>query len=237
MFFNKESLSETGIFQGFTDYHSHILYGVDDGVDEKEKSLEALSCLEGLGITTVWLTPHIMEDIPNATEDLRRRYNDLLEAYPGTISLNLAAEYMLDSLFQKRLEEGDLLPLKSDCLLVETSCFNPPFGLVNIFGQIRAKGYFPLLAHPERYAYLEIQQYEELKKLGVGFQMNLFSLAGMYGRSAGERARLLLKKGWYDCIGTDLHSLRLFAEFISRKVISSNEREKLLRITRINGRL
>lgn len=60
-------LKASGIFAGFTDWHSHILPGVDDGVQTLEESLAILQQYEVLGVKAVWLTPHIMEDIPNTT--------------------------------------------------------------------------------------------------------------------------------------------------------------------------
>ena len=50
-----------------TDCHSHLLPGVDDGVRTAEESLRILEEMERQGIRKLWLTPHIMEDIPNTT--------------------------------------------------------------------------------------------------------------------------------------------------------------------------
>ena len=44
------SLEESGVFRGFTDCHSHILPGVDDGVRTMEESLEILAEYEKSGI-------------------------------------------------------------------------------------------------------------------------------------------------------------------------------------------
>ena len=73
--------------------------------------------------------------------------------------LYLAAEYMMDNLFERRLRDRDLLPLGTGGkhLLVETSYFNPPAGLVEILKSIKAAGYFPVLAHPERYMYMDME--------------------------------------------------------------------------------
>ena len=38
-FSSRTSLHDTGLMKGFTDNHSHILYGVDDGVGTKEEAL------------------------------------------------------------------------------------------------------------------------------------------------------------------------------------------------------
>lgn len=51
------SLKDSGIFKNFTDCHSHILPGVDDGVQTMEEALEILRLYEELGIKSVWLTP------------------------------------------------------------------------------------------------------------------------------------------------------------------------------------
>ena len=64
----------SGILEGFTDYHSHILPGVDDGIRTLGESLDTLDCLEKLGVKSIWLTPHVMEDIPNTSEKLRERF-------------------------------------------------------------------------------------------------------------------------------------------------------------------
>ena len=172
-----------------------------------EESLQILSSYEHHGIKEVWLTPHIMEDIPNSTAQLRTRYSELKTAYSGPIILHLASENMLDNLFEERLQQGDLLPIGDDGrqLLVETSYFNPPYGLHDILKRIKSKGYFPVLAHPERYIYLGTKDYQQLKQLGVAFQLNLPSLAGAYGTAAKRKARWLLEKGYYQYIGTDTH--------------------------------
>ena len=96
-FFNtKKKLINTGILKGATDWHSHILPGVDDGIQTMEDSLTVLEAYEQLGIREVWLTPHIMEDMPNTPEELRARFQELQEAYQGPIILHLSAENMLD---------------------------------------------------------------------------------------------------------------------------------------------
>ena len=195
---------------GFTDHHSHILFGVDDGVKTLETSLKVLQRYEELGIAEVWCTPHIMEDIPNTPESLRARFAELQAAYQGPVKLHLAAENMMDQLFEERLEDNDLLPLgeTGNHLLVETSYFTPPMGMKDILRRIKSKGYFPVLAHPERYVYMDKDDYRELKGMEILFQVNLSSLAGGYGPEAEDKSHWLLKKGFYDLAGSDLHSLR-----------------------------
>ena len=199
----------SSLLTNFTDYHSHILPGVDDGVKKMEVSLKVLERYEQLGIAEVWCTPHIMEDIPNTTAALKARFAELCEAYQGPVKLHLAAEYMMDALFEERLHKSDLLPLgdKGNRLLVETSYFTPPMDMDALLNQVKQKGYYPVLAHPERYVYMDRGRYTVLKDMGVLFQLNLSSLGGAYGSQAKDKARWLLKHNYYNLAGSDLHSL------------------------------
>ena len=204
----KKKLDGSEVLKGFTDRHSHLLPGVDDGFKKIEDTLRALEIIEHAGVSDVWFTPHIMEDVPNKPEDLRRRFEDVKKIYKGGLTLHLAAEHMLDNLFIKRLAEGDLLTMEDDMLLVETSYYNPPMEFDGLLGDIMNKGYRPLLAHPERYKYMDFDKYKELKSRGVKFQMNLGSIAGGYGEETKKKAEKLLKLGYYDFAGSDIHSVK-----------------------------
>lgn len=205
------------------DCHSHLLPGVDDGVQTLDESLQILRQMEQLGVCRVWLTPHVMEDIPNETLSLQQQFYKLKQSYQGTVELRLAAEYMLDNLFEERLEQNDLLPLEEGkrFLLVETSYFNPPMGLLPILQRIQKKGYYPLLAHPERYEYMQMKDYMNLKEENVSFQLNVPSLAGMYGKHVQEKAETLLKAGMYVHIGCDTHSAVSYQRLIQGKIRKS----------------
>lgn len=213
----------------FTDWHSHLLPGVDDGVQQMDESLTLLSMFEGMGVRKVWLTPHIMEDIPNTTSHLRQRFQELSTAYSGNIELRLASENMLDNLFRERLAANDLLPIGDDgrTLLVETSYFSAPLKFHETLLEIKSKGYFPLLAHPERYNYIEsLSEYRKLKDMGIKFQLNALSLLGHYGPMVRDKARELLAHGMYDRIGSDVHR-KEHLEILSAGKISSKEAEKV----------
>ncbi len=217
-------LKDSGIFDRFTDWHSHILPGVDDGAQTMEEALEILRLYEGLGVKAVWLTPHIMEDMPNTTELLLERFAELQAAYTGPINLHLAAENMLDNLFEERLEKNDLLPLgeNGDHLLVETSYFSPPMGLNNILLRIKAKGYHPVLAHPERYVYMEQNKYRELIGIGVKFQANIPSLINAYGKLPYKKLEWLLRENMIDMWGTDTHHSDTISKVIIEKTLKQD---------------
>lgn len=223
--FNRSvKVSDSGLFKGRIDWHCHILPGVDDGFKTMKDSLAALALYEKAGIEEVWLTPHIMEDIPNTTAALKERFAELQDAYKGHIMLHLASENMMDPLFGERLEAGDLLPLSDNRLLVETSYFNPPYDMDGILAAVKSSGFFPLLAHPERYMYMDMRRYRELKANKIEFQLNISSLIGAYGSTVKAKAERLLKLGMYNYSGTDLHRVssmeHLLDADVRRKLIA-----------------
>lgn len=227
-FSHKKSLYELGALDGLVDRHSHLLPGVDDGMRTEADSLAALRAYEQAGVSRLWLTPHIMEDYPNTSADLRERFDRLRDAYAAVagdrpVELHLAAEYMLDTLFAKRLEARDLLLLDEDeaTLLVETSYFNPPANLYELFEDIASAGYRPVLAHPERYMYMAQRDYDRVHDMGVRLQFNFVSVAGAYGPDVQRRAETLLRKGYYTYAGSDMHRLRATRACIERPIKAS----------------
>ena len=224
------SLAESGVLPGSVDAHSHILFGVDDGSPHRKDSLEMLSLEESLGVTDVWCTPHIMEDVPNGTEQLRERFELLKSLWKGSIRLHLAAEYMMDNLFMERLRSRDLLYHGTGCVLVETSVNNPPYDFDAIISNILMAGITPMLAHPERYRYFRKEDYRALAARGVRLQMNLSSLTGYYGNTAREKAEWLLKNGLYSAVGSDCHRVRGIMEQYSVKALTKSTIESLARL-------
>lgn len=226
------TLKDSGMFQGFTDWHSHILPGVDDGIPTMEKSLEVLDYYEKQGVRKIWLTPHIMEDYPNEIEELKSRFEELKSEYQGNIELRLASENMLDSLFEERLEKRELLPIgeEGNHLLVETSYFNPPMNFDELLYDVMSAGYYPILAHPERYRYMKEADYKSLKEKGVIFQTNFLSLVGMYGETARGKAEWLLKNGMVELTGSDVHRLPALDRFINQSPKKRDSLDKIVAI-------
>ena len=219
LFNRRRSLLESGLLKGAVDQHSHILYGLDDGVKTQEDSLAILRFLEEQGVSEVWFTPHVMEDVPNTTEGIRARFEELKSVYRGGLRFHLAAEYMIDTLFEERLAARDLLTHGNDTVLVETSAVAPPINLWEVLETMRKAGYRPLIAHPERYRYMEKADYKRLHDMGCVLQMNLPSIVGFYGESARERALDLLDKGWYSMVGSDCHRYRAIqAQYAAREL-------------------
>ena len=219
LFNRRRSIQESGLLKGAVDQHSHILYGLDDGVKLQEDSLAILRFMEEQGVSEVWFTPHIMEDVPNTTEEIRARFEELKAVYDGGLKLHLAAEYMIDTVYEERLANRDLLFHGEETVLVETSAIAPPMNLWEVLETMRKAGYRPLIAHPERYRYMDKADYKRLHDMGCVLQMNLPSIVGFYGESARERALDLLDKGWYSMVGSDCHRYRAIqAQYAAREL-------------------
>lgn len=217
---NRVTVIESGLLEGFRDCHCHLLPGVDDGVQEMDETVQILKEWEQAGVKEVWLTPHIMEDIPNKPSELKEKFEKVKATYAGGIELHLAAEHMMDGPFLKRLEDDDVLPIGKDGtrLLVETSYYTPPMNMGHVIDSIKRKGYEPILAHPERYQYMDKNDYKRWKQQGVLLQLNVPSLVGAYGPDVLYKAEWLLKNGMYDFCGSDTHSANQVEMFLNSEI-------------------
>lgn len=216
MFFLKKKQKERdAVFAELkTDLHSHLVPGIDDGSPDLDTSIELITALAGLGYTSIITTPHVMVDLyPNSRERITEGavavQHALLERGID-IRFRAAAEYMLDAGFDRLLTTGEpLLTITDNIVLVECSFVSPPLDLKEKLFDLQIRGYRPLLAHPERYAYFHGSgMYDELKYAGCLFQVNLLSLTGHYGKAVATAAQQLLRKNLVDFLGTDLHHSR-----------------------------
>lgn len=211
----KTAVEKTDLSMLKTDMHSHLLPGIDDGSPDLDTSLQLIRGMMNLGYTKLITTPHIMWDMYKNTKEIILPKLEELRAAVKTegldVEINAAAEYFLDDYVHGLVKNNEpLLTVKDKMVLVEFSLAYPSHSLKDILFDMQMQGYQPIIAHPERYIYLERNKdfYEELKDIGCLFQMNLLSLSGHYGKSVQELSQYLIKKGYYDMVGTDLHSER-----------------------------
>jgi tyrosine-protein phosphatase YwqE len=222
------------------DVHTHLLPGVDDGFPTAEASLEALRRLAAMGVSSVCLTPHVMAERPeNTAEHLRAAFEAFRPHAEETgIHLRLGAEYMLDEAFHThRHDAGGLLVLGGRHLLIETSPLAPAEGLRETTYELMLDGYRPILAHPERYAWLDLSGCQRIKAHGCQLQLNLFSLAGAYGQQAARMATLYLKEGLYDFTGSDIHELSAYERSLTHLAPSAAQTHELTRLIANNHTL
>lgn len=198
-----------------TDMHSHLVPAIDDGVDSVEGSLVLIRGLMALGYKKIITTPHILwEMYPNTPDNINGGWARVKESVAEEgldIELHAAAEYFIDEHFVQELKnKTPLLTLKDKLVLVEISMVTAPFDLNEVIFEMQIQNYQPVIAHPERYIYLRNKKpfFDELRNSGCLFALNLLSLTGHYGASVQELAEYLLKKGYYDYAGTDMHNER-----------------------------
>lgn len=238
LFNKKHKFSSLGL-SGLTDVHSHILPGVDDGASTEAESFQLLEYLESIGYGSVILTPHTMEEIPNTPEKLRTRFEEFKKSYKGNLKLQLASEYMIDAAFAKKIECGEYLNIGvQHQILVETSYVYAPENFETVLDSILASGVYPVIAHPERYRYMDDKQFQRIKQKGCRFQLNLNSLSGYYGEVSMKRAHEILKNGDYTYVGTDLHTLKTpFDKFVDKIRLTTKEADALTALYENNARI
>lgn len=234
-FFSKKIFLKD-FLEDFVDIHSHILPGNDDGAKNIKESISLIQAMQDLGIKQFIPTPHIMQDFyPNTSETIGNSYESLLNALDSktlsNITINPAAEYMLDNHFESHLENGSLFALKGNYVFVEMSYFQPPINLEEIIFKLKNLGYHPIIAHPERYVYYNNKKeyYKRLKQLGCFFQMNLLSLSDHYGNSVEKTANYLINEKLIDFVATDIHNMN-HIEKLSNLKLAKNLSQNLTSI-------
>ncbi len=194
-----------------TDIHSHFVPGIDDGAKTIDDSLVMLRAMEAMGYKSIVTTPHIMIDFyPNTPTSIQNGLLKIQEAADkNNIKLNIraAAEYYIDEYFVTLVGKEKLLTVHNNEVLVEFSMLYEPPRLSNTLFNMISEGYKPIIAHPERYAFMhnQMERYRELRDRGCRLQLNMMSITGYYGRNVMNVALALLEKGLYDYCGTDMH--------------------------------
>jgi tyrosine-protein phosphatase YwqE len=215
MLFGKRKRKSFDFSLVHTDIHSHLIPGIDDGSQDMDTSLQLINGLIELGYRKLVTTPHIMKDMyPNTREIIVQKFQllntEVRKQHPG-IELHASAEYFLDDHFTEILEKKEsLLTIGGNKVLVEFSFANPSLSLKEDLFDMQMQGYTPVLAHPERYMYLEKNKdfCDELKGMGCFFQLNILSLNNYYGKNVHDFAHYLIKRNYYELLGTDLHHSR-----------------------------
>ncbi|APG59297.1 histidinol phosphatase [Christiangramia salexigens] len=198
------------LLAGMTDFHNHILPGIDDGAKNIEDSLTLIEKFNDLGITDFVATPHVMGDYyPNTPTTINSALQKIKVEKPN-LNINAAAEYMMDQNFIELIVNRDILPIHGNNILVEMSYFQAPINLNEILFKLQNNSYSPILAHPERYPYFhtsDLEKFKDLKSRGCSFQLNMLSLTGHYGSGIQKIAFKLLDSDLIDFISSDVHRL------------------------------
>jgi protein-tyrosine phosphatase len=212
------------------DMHSHVLPGIDDGAQTPQDSIILIRKMMELGIKKIIATPHVMVDFYKNTPETINNALTILKAEMVKenidIPIEAAAEHYFDETFEARVSEGRLLTMGDNYALFEFSFINQPPNAVSVIQKMNDMGYKPILAHPERYPYLDLQQFKTLHSWGCDFQLNTISLTGYYGRESKKLAESLIDNELIDFISSDMHHTRHAAAF--KDALHTSYIEKLL---------
>ncbi|MBW6478646.1 MAG: hypothetical protein K0B37_04390 [Bacteroidales bacterium] len=242
-FFRTKKLKNPVDISGLiTDMHSHLIPGIDDGSPDLDTSISMIREMKSLGYRKLITTPHISSDFyPNTPEILLNGVNLLNEKLKEEnikITIEVAAEYMIDDGFTKLFEKDLLQTFSKNYLLVELPYYQAPPNLYEITFDLQIKGYRIMLAHPERYLFWinDFKKFEDLKNRGVYFQMNINSLGGYFSKEVKKQAEKLIDADMVDFLGSDLHNLQylqllknsLFEPYLEKVIKSGSIQNHLL---------
>ena len=199
-----------------TDYHCHILPGLDDGAQNIEESLFLSRKLVEWGYTDAVCVVHSSYKYRHTPQEVLTAYDELFESLQAEqidLTLHPTYEYrIVPQSWPDVCKNKWWLPWYGNHLLVEFPIRGREFfGELAPFDEVKKLldiGYQPVLAHPERYQYMDMEELASLHDLGCVFQMNLCSIHGFYGEDVRHTAELIQSEGWYRCTGTDLHNKR-----------------------------
>lgn len=197
------------------DIHAHILPGLDDGSQNLEISLEmAVQAVKG-GVDRMVMTPHcnIPDMFDNYNDENRlwyrmQTFRRQVKEAGIPLTLYTGMEVFGTPEVPSHLEKGRLLTINdTKYLLIEFPFFGSPYYATDILSEICHMHYAPIVAHPERYEY--VQNDPELVdfwiRMGCGIQVNKGSLLGRFGRAAYYTGIRLLEEGMVSCIASDAH--------------------------------
>ncbi|MBI5586564.1 MAG: capsular biosynthesis protein [Deltaproteobacteria bacterium] len=214
------------------DLHCHLLPGVDDGAKDLEESLAMARLAVNDGIRAIVATPHVRNGLYHHTrEELEERFirlKEYLQVQGLPLTLYLGADIHLSPGLIQHLERQELPSINNRrYLLLELPSFALPSALQEILFKLRAKGFIPVVTHPERNGAIQKnpEQAVELSRFGALFQVTAMSLTGEFGGKVRDCAAALLEKGLVQVLATDAHSPRNRPPFLAAGVRAA---EKLI---------
>lgn len=196
----------------FSDIHTHLLYGVDDGPKSREEMFAMADKLYADGVRLLCATPHCFPEwCGNNRTETDKAFAELCEycaeKYPD-LKLFLGNELYYEKNEDRWLDNGFCKTMgNSRYVLVEFPVKISGEHIIKGAERLLSKGYIPIIAHTERYSKLKTEQVEDLRKNGVVIQINSRDSFGGFDLSEKRRLKSLLSKGLADVVSTDAHDL------------------------------
>ncbi|MBR2786200.1 MAG: hypothetical protein IKD76_01670 [Clostridia bacterium] len=194
------------------DIHTHLLNNVDNGSVDIIETLTSLKLAEEAGFTDIILTPHYIEgyyennyaSIKHKIEELKQKLED------NSIKLNIhqGNEIYISKNIVDLIKSHTVSSLAgSKYVLVEYPQKVKLVDLEKILENLKEVGYTPVLAHPERYVFIQknLRTVNTLISHGILMQANYGSILGQYGKEAQRTLIKMLKNNMVHVLATDTH--------------------------------
>ena len=228
------------------DVHCHLLNEVDDGCRNAIESLTNIKLAEEAGFTDIILTPHYIENYyENDYTSIKPQVAELqAKVYDNNILVKLhqGNEVYISENIGEMIENNVVSKLaRSRYVLFELPLKTKVLNLDNIISQIKTAGCVPILAHPERYTFIQKNPNEVAKIIskGVLIQSNYGSILGQYGKEAQKTIIKMLKNNMIHFLGTDTHRQGyIYGHFyrVEKEFLKYISEEKFEELTTTNPR-
>lgn len=197
------------------DFHTHMIPNIDDGSKSVEETIELLEEASRVGFDAIISTSHYIEGNFDANIAKRQVWIDAISKILADkkieLKIYLGSEvYITDNIIL--LLDGKVIPTinNSNYVLFEYPLNGKPMDMYKSIYDMQSKGYKPILAHPERYKFIQEEPdiiYDLIQK-GVLMQSNYASVIGYYGEKAELLAKKLLENDMIHFLGSDIHKER-----------------------------
>jgi len=191
------------------DIHSHVLYGVDDGADTVDHSVDMLEMALANGTTEIVASPHANTEFNYLSEVVEQRVSELNQLMGGRIRIYSGCDFHLkfDNV-NDALENPNKYTIDHKrYLLVELSDMVIFKSTEPDFQRLQQAGMLLVITHPERNPLLQ-QRMEQLRdwiEMGCYLQVTAGSLFGRFGRRANAFAEELMKRNMVHFLASDAH--------------------------------
>ena len=194
------------------DLHCHVLPGVDDGCTTIEESIIMIKKSIDMGVTDIVCTPHYRAPYLADKKTLNKIFNFLkkhVEDNGLNIRLYLGQEIKVNDESIKELLSDELLKLNNTQYALCEFDFYEYDDISEICYSLNKKGVKPVVAHVERYSYVnDVFVVEEIKNSDGLIQVNAESILGKNGSWVKKFVYKLIKEGLVDFISSDYHNVR-----------------------------
>lgn len=201
--------------RGFTDIHTHLLPGADDGAESMSQSLRLLRMAWANGTRTVILTPHYRgkykKNTPAMLQENFLWLREMASQELPEMKLYLGQEIAYEADAPEAMHQGKVLAMNdSRYALLEFRTNSLRSQLITGVSETVRCGFIPIVAHVERYDICRTDQtlVEELLDMGALLQLNADSVLGSNGFAVKRFCHQLLKEQKAHFIASDAHDVK-----------------------------